>query len=131
MGGHPHIFLGLVGFPFLIPNFLKKNKKHDPVFQNTKVVYSVYENSFEGILPGEFAQKAAGGVNFELFEKGDNTSLSLGGASFADAVIKASAEVPAPVQDLLNQNGKPILDYQEEDAVPAAYETFYKELLND
>ena len=130
-GWPPHIIHCHGWMTSLIPYYLKNNYKNDPVFQNTKVVYSVYENSFEGILPGGFAQKAAGGVNFELFEKGDNTSLSLGGASFADAVIKASAEVPAPVQDLLNQNGKPTLDYQEEDAVPAAYETFYKELLND
>ena len=130
-GWPPHIIHCHGWMTSLIPYYLKNNYKNDPVFQNTKVVYSVYENSFESTLPGEFARKASGGANFELFEKGDNTSLSLGGASFADAVIKASAEVPAPVQDLLNQNGKPMLDYQEEDAVPAAYETFYKELLND
>jgi len=101
------------------------------VFQNTKVVYSVYENSFNEVLPGEFAQKASGGANFELFEKGDNTSLSLGGAAFADAVVKASAVVPSIVQDLINQNGKPVLDYQEEEQIPAAYESFYQMLLNE
>jgi starch synthase len=130
-GWPPHIIHCHGWMTSLIPYYLKNNYKNDPVFQNTKVVYSVYENSFEGALPNEFAKKAASGVNFELFEKGDNTSLSVGGASFADAIIKASAVVPALVQAVLNQNGKPVLDYQEEDAVPVAYEAFYKELLND
>lgn len=130
-GWPPHIIHCHGWMTSLIPYYLKNNYKNDPVFQNTKVVYSVYENSFEHILPGEFAKKASGGSNFDLFEKGDNTSLSLGGAAFADAIIKASAAVPQLVQDLINQNGKPVLDYQDEESVPAAYESFYKKLLNE
>lgn len=131
-GWPPHIIHCHGWMTSLIPYYLKTQYKDDPVFNSTKVIYSVYKNSFEQNLPGSFIEKAPyNGDSFEKFSSANNTALHLGGAAYADAVIKATDDVAEPVQELLSQNGKPILDYIGDDEIPSSYQTFYESLLAD
>lgn len=132
-GWPPHLIHCHGWMTSLIPYYLKTIYKDDPVFGNTKVVYSVYGNSFDNALPDTFLKKASfNGENFNLFTSADNTALNMGGASFADAVIKASEVIAPSVQELLNSNGKPILDYKkDEDELLSSYQSFYESLLQD
>src|SRR5688500_16797856 len=54
-GWPPHIIHCHGWMTSLIPYYLKTQYKDDPVFRNTKVIYSVYENDFVESLSKEFS----------------------------------------------------------------------------
>lgn len=131
-GWPPHLIHCHGWMTSLIPYYLKTLYKDDPVFSNTKAIYSVYESSFDHALPDSFAKKAPfETADFKLFEQGDNVSLDLGASTYADAVVKTSDNIASPIQDLLKQNGKPILDVQDEAEKLTSYQSFYESLLED
>lgn len=131
-GWPPHLIHCHGWMTSLIPYYLKTQYKDDPVFSNTKAIYSVYESGFEAALPEAFSKKAPfeGGA-FDQYAEGSSTALDLGASSYADAVIKTSENIASPIQDLLKQNGKPILDVQGEEEMLASYQSFYESLLED
>ena len=130
-GWPPHIIHCHGWMTSLIPYYLKTAYQDDPVFSNTKVIYSVYENSFDNKLSPTFVKKAQHtGADFKPFSTADNTGLNLGGAAFADAVIQASATIADPVKKLLAKSGKPVLGFkEEEDEYLRDYQLFYQSLL--
>ncbi len=133
-GWPPHIIHCHGWMTSLIPYYLKTIYKDDPVFRNTKAVYSVYEGQFKESLSKEFpkklnAQAAAKKSDLKYFDKSNNTGLDLGGTAYADAVIIGSKKIAKEVNALINKNGKPVLDYQPEDAFKEAYQKFYQSLL--
>ena len=77
----------------LIPFYLKSAYKSDPLFQNTKVVYSVYNEALEDSFNLEtFLAKA--GINNILaeelaaYETDGAVTLHKGAIAFADGVAK-------------------------------------------
>lgn len=131
-GWPPHLIHCHGWMTSLIPYYLKTVYKDDPVFSNTKTIYSVYENSFDNALPDTFQKKAPyNGDDFTMYETGDNTGLHLGASSYADAIIKASENIAKPIDDMLGKKGKPVLDYKGEDELLASYQSFYEQLLED
>ncbi len=82
----------------LIPLYMKTVYANEPVFADTKIVYSAYGNQFEGDLGKEFQAKARvedviPPEDLEVFNNGDNNSLTLGGMKFADKVVLGAEEV--------------------------------------
>ena len=118
----------------LIPLYVKTAYKADPLFDNAKVIYSVYENSFEEGLGDNFLHKAqikkVEEDEIEPFEA-NNTGLNLGGIHYADAIIKAEENLDENVLKVLG-NGfkKPVMEYPgEEENYLEAYKSFYTMLL--
>lgn len=128
-GWPPHIIHCHGWMTSLIPYYLKTSYKDDPVFMDSKVIYSVYENTFDESLTEGFPQKVTSESKFDYFEKSDNTALNLGGSAFADAVIKGSEDIAKEVEKLLNKNGKKVLDFQDEENFLDAYKDFYDSVL--
>ncbi|NNC95952.1 MAG: glycogen/starch synthase [Chitinophagales bacterium] len=120
----------------LIPLYLKSTYKDDPVFAQTKSIYSVYENTFKGkpmnnILDKEPVQIDDSNYELSFFEKGDNTGLNLGGSEFADALILGSEKVDKKIQtEILSKNGKPMLPFKDGDDKFDGYSEFYQNLLS-
>ena len=76
----------------LIPMYLKTTYKDDPIFTNTRVIYSVAKNEFKDTLKKDFVTKLTISEDIskkhsDYFKNGDNTSLNIGGVEFADALI--------------------------------------------
>lgn len=76
----------------LIPLYLKTAYKKEPVFNYSKVAYTAQNNQFEGDLGDNFAKKAliSGDIkekDLEIFNNGDNLSLTLGASKHADVVV--------------------------------------------
>lgn len=131
-GWPPHLIHCHGWMTSLIPYYLKTLYKNDPLFKQTKVIYSVYENSFKNKLSKNFLKKAPVKENdpvFAPYSLSDNTGLNMGGVALADGVIVASEHISKEVAQLIAKNGKPVLDYKKEDEFLEAYEKFYKELL--
>ena len=124
----------------LVPLYLKTAYKDDPIFQNTKVIYSVYKPSFKEKLNKNFLDKApandqVSAKHLEVFNDSDNTSLDKGGVEYADGVILGSDDVSKDVMALISKKKKgrktTILEYVNGGEHLEAYEKFYAELLED
>lgn len=113
--------------------YLKKSFKDNPLFADTKIVYSVYDDEFTNALHKDFSKK----VIFDGIEKSDVdqiksptfVNLSKLAIDLADGVIKGSPKINADVEKYIKKSGKPVLDYMEGDEYIAAYSEFYDEVL--
>ena len=100
----------------LIPFYIRTAYKHDPLFQTSKIVYSLYDTMAQTVPFDEFAAKAS--INnleeHDLldFQTGDMANMHKGGIIHADAVIKVGT-VPDEVQEMLDKSERPILESPE------------------
>jgi len=120
----------------LIPMYLKTAYKNDPVFENSKSVYSVYENSFKKELGKDFATKAKiSRVPMEMLKtygNGSNTELLKGAVEFADSLILGDSNIDPEVQAEIDKKDCPKLPFDDnhiEDLTP--YTDFYTSLLEE
>lgn len=134
-GWSPDIIHCIGWMTSLIPLYLKTTYKDDPIFTNSKVVYTVSQNSFENKLSKNFADQiqiseSITQKHIDFFKDGDNTSLMIGGSEFADALI---------VEEIINEKvskyvkktkGKPIftLTSVDDSALPLVND-FYQNIL--
>ena len=117
----------------LLPFLIKTVYKDDPIFENSKIVYSVYNDSFEGELNDRFAEK----VKFdtltdeEVAEYADSSHLGLTRAAikFADAVIIGDEELTPEAAAEVTGCNKPTLTFKDEETYLDAYSEFYTEIL--
>jgi starch synthase len=119
----------------LIPMYLKTTYKDDPIFTNTKVVYSVFKNDFADKLKSDFTTKLAISEDIskkhaEFFKAGDNTSLLIGASEFADGLIVGEALDEKVSSFVKKAKGKRVLkmNNKEENALNMLSE-FYQNIL--
>ncbi len=118
----------------LIPLYLKTAYKADPLFQHSRVVYSVYADTLEKAVSDHFLAKAT--INnvtsddLRVYQNGTGITLHKGAIAYSDAVIQGSETLSETVQNLLNTSDKPVLSYLKEDYLPA-YVEFYQSLLEE
>ncbi len=117
----------------LVPLYLKTAYKNDPIFQNSKVVYSIYNGTLEGTLSDEFAEKASinnlESADMAAYLNGDGIALHRGACILSDAIIKGSKVMNGTVEKALVGMDKPILEFIGEEDYLAAYLEFYNSVL--
>ena len=119
----------------LAPLYLKNVFADDPVFRNTKIVFSLFSDSFEGHLNGRLIEK----LRADGFDDSALTSLTDGetpidfiklnkmAIDHADALVVSSHDVPQELLDYAIASGKPMLEYP--GGIDAdAYYNFYQSL---
>jgi len=118
----------------LVPFYLRTVYKDEPIFQNSKIIYSVYNNSLESTFDSRFVEKAS--INnltpedLKNYVNGDGrVDLHAGALVHADAVIKGSESYDKALAENIEGVDKPMLDYQDEESYLSAYVDFYKELM--
>ncbi len=113
----------------LIPLYLKQAYANEPLFKNSKIIYSVYNNSMDDTLGAHFLEKAQinnlSESDLEAFTNGSGLTLNAGGIVHADAVVQGSEDIED--LDKIVEN-KPLLGYQTEEELLPAYIDFYKAL---
>jgi starch synthase len=104
----------------LIPLYLKTVYKKEPVFSQSKVVYTVGQTTFKEKLESDFVKKAQISAvlkdkDFEAFKEVNNAALMRIGATHADA-ITFGAEKPEKklVDEFSKVKGKKTLPYNAE-----------------
>ncbi len=117
----------------LVPLYLKTAYQTEPLFQNSNVVYSVYNDSPKFVFGDKFLDKATinniGNEELAAFQDGESTNLHAGAIAFSDAAIKGSEAISSDVEKVLEKSGKPVLEYKNEEEFLAAYLEFYNSLL--
>lgn len=113
--------------------YIKKAFKDDPMFADTKVVYSIYDDAYTGALDKDFSKKVKleGITDKDVAVAKDATYANLTklAIDFADGVIIGSETIDAEVQKYLKTVNKPVLPFKTEGEYIDAYNTFYDEVL--
>lgn len=119
----------------LVPMYLKKAFAEDPIFADTKIVYSAYNQEIEGELSSEMAKKAlVVGVDEEdtaVIKEANLLNLNKLAVNFADAVIVGSEKIDDELTKYIQDSGKKTLSYQSEDNLVSEYNLLYDELLEE
>lgn len=113
----------------LVPLYIKKYYYNDPLFRNSKVVYSVYNDDFIKPLNSDFTEKIIlDGITREdlnLLKVPTFENVSKFAVSYSDAVIKGSASINREVEQYIFDSSKLFLDYQPKDTFIDSYNEFY------
>ena len=117
----------------LLPYYLKKVYNDDPVFTNTRVVYSVYDEGFTESLDKRLAVKLEAGEDFaeqlKMLDDPTFDNLNNFAIEMADGVIAGSEKINAEAEKAMKQTDTMILGYQSLEKYADAYSDFYDELL--
>jgi starch synthase len=118
----------------LVPAYIKTAYKREPVFGNSKIVFTIAENTFEEKLSPDFIKKAL--INANIKEKDldtakelDNTALYRVGATHADAITFGSEDVnPKLITEFGKAKGKKIVSFKGLDTDLSEYMDLYESL---
>ena len=117
----------------LVPFYLKTAYKNEPLFQNSKVVYSLYESLMDQSFGDQFLEKAT--INnlepedMKDFTEDGKIALNKGAIMSADGIINGSVNVSDIDEKAMSGLEVPILEYQNEEAYLAAYLEFFNNLM--
>jgi len=114
----------------LLPLYLKEYYKEDSLFENSKIVTSVYNHGFEGVLGADTAKK----IEFdeigqlEIGELKESTYVNLMKSAIvnSDAVIKGSEFLEDDLDAFIDACEKPVLEFKAVDEFTEAYLDFYE-----
>ncbi len=113
----------------LVPLYIKKYYYNDPLFKNSKVVYSVYNDDFKKTLNSEFKEKIrVEGIvpqDVTTVENPTFENVSKLAIEYSDAVIQGSEKINSGVKKYIESSEKLFLDFQPDETYIDAYNAFY------
>jgi len=104
----------------LIPMFIKTAYKKEPVFNHSKVVFTIGQNTFKEKLGADFLQLAT--INDSVTKKehdvlkdNNNTAMFRAGATYADAITFGAEKIDKKlVEEFSKVKGKKVLKFDAE-----------------
>jgi starch synthase len=118
----------------LVPLYIKRAYRDNPLFSDTRIVVSIYDDDFEESLNKDFGNniKLDGITNKDLkhYKKPTYVNMMKTAIDFSEGVIIGSETVNQELLDYANESGKPMIPYQPLDRFVDAYNNFYDKILN-
>jgi starch synthase len=109
---------------------MKHYYKDEALFADTKIVTSVYSQSFEGSLDVEMINKikfdGIPGDAIALLETPNYENIIKTSIDHSDAVIIASENLSPSLTQYIEASGKPFLSFTPKDKFAESYTDFYK-----
>jgi len=120
-------------FTALTPLYIKKAFREDPLFNDTKVIFSVYDDDFNGSLSNNFKKKALiDGISekdLSIMSSLDYVSVMKLAIKYSDGIIIGNEKINSKVLDYIKSTDKPVLEYQDLEHYIDAYSGFYDSVL--
>ena len=117
----------------LVPLYIKRAFKDNPLFSDSKVVYSLYDDDFQGAFRDGYDKKLKmpGIVAKEIkwLKNPVYANIQKSALDFADGIVIASPNVNPEVEKYARSLNKPILEYQGEENYVDAYNEFYDKIM--
>ena len=112
----------------LLPLYLKEYYKDEPLFSDSKIVTSVYNQSFDETLNIDMLNK----IKFDnidedqikVLEAPSYINLMKIAINHSDALIVGSENIPKDLETYLKESKKPVLEYKYKDEFGEAYTEF-------
>ena len=109
----------------ILPIYLKKAYKDDPIFSESKIVLSLYDDTPGSGFPEDFKEKIVfGGVtenDVEVLTDPTGINLAKLAASYSDGIILGAEGVDQELVDYSNELGCPVLPYNAEAMKDGSY----------
>lgn len=121
----------------VLPVYLKKVYKDDPIFTDCKVVLSLYDEisqeTFADDMKAKMALPGIKGKDLDIIKEANGINLAKLAIQNADGVIYGSAALPAELQDYVSASKLPVLPYvdQSDSAYIKEYNSFYDQILGE
>ena len=118
----------------LVPLYLDKIYNSDPIFENAKLIYSVYPEDLGDGFNESFYQKAA--INdlekddMTDFQENGSIKLHYGAIKNAHGLISGSENLEADVKALIDEANVPVIQHSDE-AYLDEYQNFYTSFIED
>ena len=113
----------------LVPVYLKKAYREDPIFSTSKIVLSLYDDISDDAFQPDFAQKACfGGVHMEdlpLLEQPDGIKLAQTAAQYSDGIILGAKDIRPEIVSWCETLGLPMLQFNEQALKDGSYAEEY------
>jgi starch synthase len=117
----------------LIPLLIKTSYKDDPMFNTSKVAYSLYNDAFTEPFNENFGEKSLmeGITSEDVKELKDASYLGLTklAMQWSDAVIQGTPTIDPAVEEAFKKLSKPTLSYISPEEYVEAYDNFYDEAM--
>ncbi len=119
-----------------LPFYLRTHYQNDPMFKNTKIVFTLYNNEFENETVGNFMDKMrVDGIADETlnrFEENSYVGMCKGGIAMSDCITKGHATIQASLESHLQQSRHDgvFIDIANKDTYAEEYNELYATLLN-
>jgi starch synthase len=117
----------------LVPIFIKKVYKDNPLFSETRVICSLYEDGFQETLNKDFASKikleGITAKDLKHYKVPTYVNILKAAIDFSDAVIMGSPRIHPELAKYVKESDKPFLEFQPMDKYIDAYSDFYDEIL--
>ncbi len=121
-------------FSAIVPLYLRGAFVDDPLFRDTKIVVSLYDDRFEGLLDENFKTKIQNeGVQsdkLELISQPSYQNLMKFVIDYADGVVIETNQPDPEIVEYLHKSGKLVLPYQDKSTAQYLdnYQKFYEDL---
>lgn len=118
----------------LMPLYLRRYYKDEPLFKTTKIVTSVYGQEFEGVISQQLKEK----VSFDGIEeakdlkplsKADFSGMMQSAIDHSDALVIADKSIDQDLKNYMHASGKPLLQCTNPDQFKDEYEAFYTQII--
>lgn len=117
----------------MLPFFLRTLYKDEPLFRNSRIIWTAYEHDADPQFRPEDLNKALVPPMEEsllsVFRKGDGVAIDQGAVSHADAIIQCTETLSDITREAIQASGKPLLEPVSEETLLPAYQDFYDSLL--
>ena len=133
LGWKPDVIHCQGWFTSLVPMYIKKLYNGDPLFEDVKVIYSVFDNTFDGVLSESLPEKLLfeklEKSDVEMLQKSNIVNLHKHAIDYADAVVQASADTEKEVLAYIKSSEKPFMPYPGEEDYIDVYQEFYEQFI--
>ena len=119
----------------LMPVYIKRalSIRDNPLFNESKIVYSIYDDDFTETLKAGFDKKMKlSGLNakdLKYFKDANYVSLTKAAIDYSDGIIISSEKINPEIEAYLKTCGKPVLPFQDQEHYLQAYNDFYDSIL--
>lgn len=120
----------------LAPLYLRKAYADDPTLGGSTVIYSIFDDSFDGTLDPRFIEKLKrdgfSDEDLQALGNGEVDCIALNKLAIdhADGIIQGSPDIPEELLEYARAKGKPVLPYSGEEIDGAAIVEFYNSVSN-
>ncbi len=133
LGWSPSIIHCSGWFSSLMPLYFKTVLKDNPMFSDTKVIFSIFDDEFTGQLDSRMAEKIkAKGMtdqDLELYKNPTYLNICKAALHFSDGIIVNSENISPELNDYVSSSGKPLLKNISTENYVEVHNKFYDEVL--
>jgi starch synthase len=122
-------------FTALIPLYIKKYYNDEPLFMDSQVITSIYDQEFDKPLNKRLKDKLNwDGISpddLDGIDEPDYENLMKLAVNFSDGIVFGSKTVNANLEKYVKKSGLPFIEYQPAESYIDVYSEFYDKILSE